>query len=44
MHEILKIRCIIANAIAGMVCILLLKGDEIGQVRTTIFRQFTSYS
>ncbi|EIE24760.1 nagb/rpia/CoA transferase-like protein [Coccomyxa subellipsoidea C-169] len=30
-HETMKISCVIANAVAGMVCILLLKRDEIGQ-------------
>lgn len=31
-HEVMKAKCVIANALAGMACILLLKRDEIGQV------------
>ncbi|CAL8464055.1 g3590 [Coccomyxa elongata] len=30
-HEVMKAKCVIANALAGMACILLLKREEIGQ-------------
>ncbi|BDA49181.1 hypothetical protein COCOBI_13-2910 [Coccomyxa sp. Obi] len=30
-HEVMKAKCVVANAVAGMACILLLKRDEIGQ-------------